>query len=301
MATIAIPSPARASRLAGSWRFVQSNKMLAAGVTVILLLFVVTSISSVFMDPERADVGAGKPAKPPSWVSGGQPGFLLGTDQQGRDVFADIVLGTPATLRIGLIAGVLGVLIGVFLGFSGGYFGGVWDGIIVLVSDVFLTVPTLMILIVVASMVKGLSVEAMGLLIASLAWPAPTRIIRSQVLTLRERAYIQVAKLNGQGDFKIIIREMIPNMLPFLAAGLVGATAGGVLASIGLSALGLGPQNEPSLGLTVYWALFYGALIREMWWWLGPPMVVIVVLFVGLFMAAAGLDQIANPRLRSSV
>jgi peptide/nickel transport system permease protein len=164
-----------------------------------------------------------------------------------------------------------------------------------------MTIPTLMILIVIASMVQVLSVEALGLIIASLAWPAPTRMIRSQVLTMRERAYVQIAKLNGMNDFKIIVKEMIPNLLPYLAAGLVGATAAAVLASIGLSALGLGPQNEASLGLTIYWSLFYSALIRGMWWWWGPPMIIIVLLFIGLFLSAAGLDQIANPRLRTSV
>ncbi len=98
----------------------------------------------------------------------------------------------------------------------------------------------------------------------------------------------------------IIIRELMPNLLPFVAASLVGTIAAAILASIGLSALGLGPQNEPSLGLTIYWAIFYGALIRQLWWWFIPPIIVTVVLFVGLFMTTAGLDKIANPRLRSN-
>ena len=92
----------------------------------------------------------------------------------------------------------------------------------------------------------------------------------------------------------------MPNLMPFVAASLVGTIAAAILASIGLSALGLGPQNEPSLGLTIYWAIFYGALIRQLWWWFVPPIVITVLLFVGLFMTTAGLDRIANPRLRSS-
>jgi peptide/nickel transport system permease protein len=118
---------------------------------------------------------------------------------------------------------------------------------------------------------------------------------------MRERAYVQVAKLNGVNDMEIIFKEMIPNLLPFIAASLVGASAGAVLASLGLSALGLGPQNEPSIGLTIFWVLHYGALIRELWWWFMPPIIVMVLLFMGLFMITAGLDRIANPRLRTTV
>jgi peptide/nickel transport system permease protein len=158
-----------------------------------------------------------------------------------------------------------------------------------------------MILVVIASMVTGVSVEQMGLIIAGLAWMWPARTVRAQVLTIRERAYVQVARLSGMGSFSIVLRELMPNLLPFVAASLVGTIAAAILASIGLSALGLGPQNEASLGLTIYWALFYGALIRQLWWWFVPPIVITVILFVGLFMTTAGLDRIANPRLKTSV
>jgi peptide/nickel transport system permease protein len=113
--------------------------------------------------------------------------------------------------------------------------------------------------------------------------------------------YVQVAKLNGASPLKIIVGELLPNLLPYLAANLVGAVSGAILASVGLSTLGLGPMNSPSLGLTLYWAINYGALIRQMWWWFMPPIVIIVVLFLGLFLLSQGLDQIANPRLQAKV
>jgi peptide/nickel transport system permease protein len=140
----------------------------------------------------------------------------------------------------------------------------------------------------------------MGVIIALWAWMWPARTVRSQVLTVRERAYVQVAKLNGMNSLKIVVRELAPNLIPFVAASLVGTIAAAILASIGLSALGLGPQNEASLGLTIYWAIFYGALIRQLWWWFVPPIVITIILFVGLFMTTAGLDRIANPRLKTS-
>lgn len=275
-------------------RAIANNKSLVAGVLVLLLVLLFGVVGSSFVTHAQADVGAGRPSRPPDFQ------HLLGTDQQGRDVLANLIFGTPATLKIGVIAGIIGVSVGTLLGLYAGYVGGAGDAIIRLLIDVFLTIPNLMVLIVIASMLSGVSVEQMGIIIAAWAWMWPARTVRSQVLTIRERAYVQVSRLNGMSPLAIIIRELMPNLLPFVAASLVGTIAAAILASIGLSALGLGPQNEPSLGLTIYWAIFYGALIRQLWWWFVPPIVVTVILFVGLFMTTAGLDRIANPRLRSS-
>ena len=276
-------------------KLINDNRMLTAGIITLIFVIFFGVIGSWFVDRERADVGAGRPAQPPSLD------HWLGTDQQGRDVFADLVYGTPGTLKIGLIAAFVGVGVGTILGFISGYFGGYIDNFIRFISDVFMTIPVLMILIVLASLLDVMSNTMLGLLIAAFGWMGALRVTRAQVLTMRERAYIQVAKLNGVNDLEIIFKEMIPNLLPFIAASLVGASAGAVLASLGLSALGLGPQNEPSIGLTIFWVLHYGALIRELWWWFMPPIIVMVLLFIGLFMITAGLDRIANPRLRTKV
>ena len=240
-----------------------------------------------------AEVGAGRPAKPPSAE------HWLGTDQQGRDVLADLIYGTPTSLEIGLIAGIFGVTIGAMVGLIAGYAGGIVDEVIRIIVDILLTIPSLMILIIVASMLGAVSVEAMALIIAALAWMLPARAVRAQVLTIRERMYVQVARFNGASNLRIIIGELLPNLLPYLAANLVGAISGAILASVGLSTLGLGPMTRPSLGLTFYWAITYGALIRQMWWWFLPPIVIIIILFLGLFLMSQGLDQIANPRLQS--
>jgi peptide/nickel transport system permease protein len=274
---------------------IDTNRMLTAGIVLIAFVLLFGIIGSAVTPRARGDVGAGRPSRPPSFE------FLLGTDQQGRDVLANVMLGTPATLKIGVIAGIIGVTIGTFLGLIGGYIGGAGDATIRLIVDVFLTIPNLMVLIVIASMISGVTVEQMGLIIALLAWMYPARTIRAQVLTLRERSFVQVARLSGMGGLKILLRELLPNLMPFIAASLVGTIAAAILASIGLSALGLGPQNEASLGLTIYWAIFYGALIRQLWWWFVPPIVITVLLFVGLFMLTAGLDRIANPRLRTTI
>jgi peptide/nickel transport system permease protein len=107
-----------------------------------------------------------------------------------------------------------------------------------------------------------------------------------------------MARLNGMGEIEIMLKELAPNLLPYLAASFVGAVGSAVLASLGLEVLGLGPQNDPTLGMTVYWALLFNALIRGMWWWWGIPIAFLVAFFLGLFLLTVGLDDIVNPRLR---
>ncbi|HYJ13522.1 MAG TPA: ABC transporter permease subunit, partial [Thermomicrobiales bacterium] len=137
--------------------------------------------------------------------------------------------------------------------------------------------------------------------IAVLAWLYPARIVRSQVLTLKERGYVQIARLSGMSNRKIIVSELLPNLLPYLVAALVGSISAAVLAAIGLEMLGLGPFEAPTLGMTLYWVNYNAAIINGWWWWWVPPIVIIAVLFIGLFLTAVGLDELANPRLRNRV
>src|SRR3979411_2049540 len=147
------------------------------------------------------------PDLPPSMV------LPLGTDTVGRDLLAVIIVGTPLTLSIGLIAGVIGLGIGTVFGFVSGYYGGYADNGLRGAADVFLTVPGLLILVVIASSTKGaVNVQTEALVVSALAWMWPTRTIRSQVLTMRERGYIQVARVSGTSDPRIIIEEMMPNL-----------------------------------------------------------------------------------------
>jgi len=273
--------------------YCQRNPQLVAGVVLVGLLLLVGPVGSHFVDVKRAQPLSDIPSQPPG------PGLPLGSDDQGRDLLAVLVAGLPLTLAVGFLAGGLGLLIGSILGMVSGSVGGAVDAAIRMIVDTLLTVPALMVLIIIASSIKGvISVGIMALVIASLAWMHPTRTVRSQVLTLRERGYIQIARLSGMSQWKIIGFEMLPNLLPYLAAGFVGAVSAAVLASIGLEALGLGPQNEPTIGMTIYWALLFNAPLRGMWWWWFPPILVVVLLFLGLLMVSAGLDEVANPRHR---
>jgi peptide/nickel transport system permease protein len=138
----------------------------------------------------------------------------------------------------------------------------------------------------------------MALIMALFAWPLPTRLIRSQVLSMRERGYIQMAQLSGASTMAIMFKEIMPNLLPYLAASFTGAVAAVILAATGIETLGLGPTRIPTLGMTINNALSFSAIFRGMWWWWGPPIVMLVIIFVSLFLMTIGLDEVANPRLR---
>ena len=272
------------------------NPSLTAGAIILGILLLICVIGPLVVNVDRARATSVIPDQPPSRE------FPLGTDDQGRDLAAVLVAGLPLTLRIGFIAGVVGLAIGILLGVGAGYRRGILDATVRMVVDTLLTVPGLLVLVIIADTIKGvISINAMALVVASLAWMQPTRTIRSQVLTLRERAYIHVARLNGMNAFGIIVRELLPNLLPYIAASFVGAVGSAVLATIGLEALGLGPQDAPDIGMTIYWAITFNALLRGLWWWWLTPIVAVMLLFVGLFLVTSGLDQIANPRLRRSV
>jgi peptide/nickel transport system permease protein len=278
------------------FRYLRRNIPLSVGLSILLFFILFSLIGAQFVD-DKAAYPLGAPAsKPPSWE------YPFGTDGQGRDLFAVAIFGIWETLRIGVIAGAIGMGFGSFLGFTSAFFGGWYDLIVRWVVDVLLTVPGLLVLIVIASSIdnKSFTLTSMALIIALTAWMGPARTIRSQVLTLRERSYVMMARLNGMNSWGIIFRELFPNLLPYLGASLVGSVTGAIFASIGLPALGLGPLREPTIGVTIYWAQNQNALLRELWWWLMMPIVVIILMFVMLFMISAGLDELANPRVRRS-
>jgi peptide/nickel transport system permease protein len=279
-----------------AWLRLARNPFLIAGVILLLFVILFGPVMSNFVDADGVKVGSAMPDQPPSAE------YPLGTDTVGRNILAVMVVGTPLTLRIGLIAGTIGLGLGTLFGFLAGYFGGWVDTVLKGAADVLLTVPGLLFLVVIATTLRGaVDVNMMAIVVALLAWMWPTRTIRSQVLTLRERQFVMVARLSGLNGFEIIVRELIPNLLPYLAASFVSAVSSAILASIGLEALGLGPQNVPTFGMTIYWSQYYTSVLRGIWWWWAPPIAMIIITFVGLFLLSMGLDQVANPKLRRAV
>lgn len=270
------------------------NKSLLFGLLILTTIVLVALIGPLLVDGTLSRVGATVPRQPPSGA------HWLGTDAQGRDMFTVLILAMPQTLKIGLAAGLISLSAGVALGLIAGFVGGFVDTVIRLASDVMMTIPGIAILVLVASNVREMTVELMAVIVASLSWMVATRTIRAQTLSLRERGYVQIARLNGSTGLKLIFVEVLPNLLPFIAASFVITVSTAMLATIGLEALGLGPQNELTLGMTIYWSQFYGAIIRGMWWWWGPPIVAISLIFIGLMLTSAGMDSFVNKRAGTS-
>ena len=283
------------------WTSPWMNKKAIIGLSMVLAIALLGLVGRLFWDVNLARAASSPLNLPPFWVEGGSPAHPLGSENSGRDMLALLISGAPATLEVGLMVGLVGMGAGTFLGLAGGYLGGAADYAIRILSDTALTIPSLAILIVIASYIRGgLTPVTMAFIVALFAWAGPARLIRAQVLSMREQGYVRMARLSALPARSIMFREMMPNLLPYLAASFVGATSGGILAAVGLEALGLGPQRIPTLGMTLYFALQSSAILRGMWWWWGLPTAVLIIIFTGLFLVTVGLDEITNPRLRGA-
>ena len=279
------------------WDYPWLNPKLLIGAAILVLIILMGLTGPLFWDVTLARVGTSPLNLPPAWVAGGDPAHPLGTDNSGRDMLALIVTGMPSSLRIGSIAAGTGMVLGIILGFTSGFLGGWVDNVIRTVTDAFLTIPELLVLVTLAAYIRP-TVMVMALLLAAFAWRGPTRLIRAQALSMREQGYVRMARLSGSSTLSIMFREMMPNLLPYLAASLAGNISGAILAATGLELLGLGPTRVPTLGMTIYYSIRASAVLRGMWWWWGFPILALVVIFTSFFLMAVGLDEIANPRLR---
>lgn len=274
------------------------NWKLVVGAAMVLFIVLLGLIGPLFWNTKLALASSSPLNLPPAWADGGTWDHPLGSENLGRDMLALLIEGAPASLRVGAIAAGIGLLIAIVLGFAAGYLGGWIDDIVRVLADAAVTIPALAVMIVLAAAVKHVTFTTEAVLLALFSWPAATRLIRSQVLSMRERGYVKMARLSGMSKLGIMFREILPNMIPYLVASFVGAISTAILAATSLEALGLGPTRTPSLGLTLYNSIQGSALLRGMWWWWGFPVIVLMLIFGGLFLLSIGLDEISNPRLK---
>ena len=303
MTNIALPQPQvqsadnlQPSRLTLMLRYLRRNKSLTFGLLLLLFLVAFTTIGMLTIDQDRAYALAVSSKKPPSLE------YPLGTDFFGRDMLAVMVVGTWQTALIGVVAGGLATFIGVILGFISAYFGGILDTIIKGVSQILMPIPPFLIQIVIAGSLdkRDVTIYTMAFIVVLLAWMGPTVVIRSQVLSMKQREYVSVAKLSGMGDIGIIFKEIFPNLLPFIVAQLVTQVFAAVFASFYLAVLGLGPLREPLLGNIIWAAMNQGAFFTGWWWWPVFPSVGLTLILGCLAMINMGLDELSNPRVRRS-
>ncbi|HJR81571.1 MAG TPA: ABC transporter permease [Anaerolineales bacterium] len=301
-----VPAPKEAARSRlNRWDSPWLNSKLIAGFVLVMFVVLLGVIGPFFWDITQARVASAPLNLPPIWVKDPpaifpdpDPAHPLGTESNGRDMLALLMAAAPGTLRVGLIAAGLGMAIGILLGFSAGFLGGWWDALVRTIADAVITIPSLAVLIVISAFVRQIDLTNMALLLALFAWPGPTRLIRAQVLSMRERGYVQMARISGASTLDIMFKEMMPNLLPYLAASFSGNVSANILAATALEALGLGPTRIPTLGMTIFYSIRAASILRGMWWWWGFPILLLILIFTGLFLITVGLDEIANPRLR---
>lgn len=217
---------------------------------------------------------------------------LLGTTAMGQDVLWLLIESVHNSLTIGLIVATIGTVVGVFVGLLAGFSGGALDRVLTVVTDTFVVIPSLPILILMTSLMKGTStVFLMALVLGMFAWAWPSRQIRSLALTIKERDFIHTAWFSGEGTVQVVITEILPYALTWSLSNFMNATLAAIAAESSLAVLGLSPGNLVSLGNMIQWALARNAIFAQQWFWVGSPIVATVVLFIGLFLLITGYND----------
>jgi peptide/nickel transport system permease protein len=273
--------------------FAFRNKKLLFGLSVVLFFLLVAIFGPMFTDASPFEFGypLGEPPSRDYW---------LGTTSAGQDVYAQFVYGLRSSFVVGAVAGCVAAVIGMAVGFTAGYRGGVVDDILSMITNVVLVIPTVAVLIIVAAYLSVGSLVWEAVLIGVTSWPWAARAIRAQTFSLASREFVSLSRLSGQRGWRIIVREIAPNMSSYLFLTFILLFGGSILIAATLDFLGLGPSQVMSLGLMMNVAVSNAALQLGLWWWFVPPGVGITAIVAGLYIMNVGLDEVFNPRLRKT-
>ena len=216
----------------------------------------------------------------------------LGTTTLGQDTLWLLVESVHNSLSIGLIVALIGTTVGVFVGLVAGFSGGVVDRVLTVITDTFVVIPSLPILVLMTALMKGsTTVILMALVLAMFAWAWPSRQIRSMALTLKERDFIHTAWFSGEGTLQVVVTEILPYVITWSLSNFMNATLGAIASESSLAVLGLSPANLISLGNMIQWARERNAILARQWFWIGSPIAATILLFVGLFMLITGYND----------
>lgn len=227
--------------------------------------------------------------------SGREP---LGTDNVGHDMLSQLMHGTQSSLAIGLMAGILATLIGVVIGTLAGFVGGMWEEGLMGVTNIVLAIPSIVVLILISIALNSRSLVTMAFVIGITSWPWTARAVRAQASSVSTREHIDVARLSGARTVSLVVYDVLPYVLSYVAMAFVLQVAGAILAEAGLSMLGLGPSDSVSLGTVLHHALVWESVRTGAWWAFIPPTIMLTVIAFGLLLLQASLDEVFNPRLR---
>jgi peptide/nickel transport system permease protein len=279
-------------------RTIAGSPKLLAGLIIIVLLVIFALLAPVI----TASVGGGADpiaiAAFKKWLrpSGAH---LFGTDQFGRDVFVMVAQATGVSLQIGAIAGLISTVVGVIVAFIAGYKGGWIDSVLSTFTGILLVIPTFPLLIALSAYTREVTLFQVGLMLSIFAWPFAAKTIRSQVLSLRSRPYVELAKVSKSGDLEIIFKELLPNLMPYIGVGFANSALGAIFGLIGLEVIGLGPSGVIDLGHIIFNSINTGALTLGAWPMFLAPIALLTLLFAALNLINIGLEEVYNPRLRS--
>jgi peptide/nickel transport system permease protein len=308
-ASAAPAAPVRRSRLQGQrdfWRQFARHRDGMLGIVILLFFTVMAIAPQLFVGPlENVVTASGTPLEPPSLT------HLLGTDELGRDILNLTVHAARVSMMIGLLATIITVFLGALIGISSGFFGGRVDATLMRMTDFFLVLPTFVLALVLAPIILdivGENSEVAGvrmtlvvivIVIGITSWASTARIIRAQALSVKERMFVDRARVIGSGGGHIMRRHILPNVMNLLVANTVLVFGGAILTETTLAFVGLGDPFAPSWGQILNSAEQQGAPTLGAWWYIVPPATCIVLVVLSFTLVGGALDSVLNPRLRT--
>lgn len=286
-ATTAAPPTAGRSR----FRFLRNPKTLTG--LVILTFFVLIAVIGPWIAPYDPSARGAELLQPPSWD------HPLGTTQTGQDVFSQILVGSRGVLLVGLAAAVVSTVLSIMVGVTAGYLGGTADDALSSVSNVFLVIPGLPLIIIIASFLPETGDLMIAAIIGLTSWAWGARVLRAQTLSLSSRDYVQAARATGEKTPRIVAFELLPNLTAVIASGFINTAIYAVLANITLAFVGVASISNWNWGTVLFWAQSNQALAQGAWWWFVPAGLCIALLGMSLALINFGIDEFINPRLRA--
>lgn len=258
----------------------------------IVLFFVLLAIFAPVIAPGDPSEFVDRPHRPPSAA------HILGTEGQGKDVFRQTVWGARKSMTVGIATGLVTTLIGMAIGMIAGYFRGPVDELLTLLMNLFLVMPGIPLLVIIAAYLRP-GTTTIILVLAFTGWAWGARVLRSQTLSLREKDFVSSAIVSGESHLRIIFREILPNMASIIIGGLIGSVTYAIGAETALSVIGLTNVSDVSWGTNLYWAQNNAGLLTGAWWTFVPSGMCVALVAFGLSLINYGMDEITNPRLRA--
>jgi peptide/nickel transport system permease protein len=286
------PGAAGARAKRRRFRFVANPKAAFGLATIgVFLLFAVIGPWVAPYDPSARSRDLLLPPSADHW---------FGTTHLGQDIFSQILVGTRGVMFVGLLAGAVAMVLSVVIGITSGYLGGLLDEALSALTNVFLVIPALPLIIIISATVQGAGDLMVALVIGFTSWAWGARILRAQTLSLRNRDYVQACRANGETTWRIILFEILPNLVAIIASSFVSTVIFAVMSEITLAFIGVSNVSTWNWGTILFWAQSQQALAQGAWWWFVPAGLAIAVLGTALALLNFGIDEFVSPRLRSS-